>query len=42
MQLRNIARLFALMTAFMMLGTLAAPVLAQEQDFYYKRQIAEQ
>jgi len=41
MQLRNIARLFALMTAFMMLGTLAAPVLAQEQDFYYKRQVAE-
>jgi len=41
MQLRNIARPFALMTAFLMLGTLAAPVLAQEQDFYYKRQIAE-
>ena len=30
------------MTAFVMLATMAAPALAQEQDFYYKRQIAEQ
>ena len=41
MQPSTPARFLALMTALMMLGTMAAPVLAQEQDFYYKRQIAE-